>query len=51
MKHYKINKKHVFEFGEMSITQIRLTQKQYEELAKYFQPLKPQQNEPTTNSR
>lgn len=41
MKHYKEGKKHVFEFGEMSITKIKLTQKQYEELMNYFNQLQP----------
>jgi predicted esterase len=36
MKHYKEGKNHIFEFGEMSITSIKLKQSQYNELAEYF---------------
>ena len=36
MKHYKEGRNHIFEFGEMSITRIKLKQSQYNELADYF---------------
>jgi hypothetical protein len=36
MKHYKEGENHIFEFGEMSITRIKLKQSQYKELADYF---------------
>lgn len=36
MKHYKEGRNHIFEFGEMSITRIKLKQSQYDELANYF---------------
>ena len=36
MKHYKEGRNHIFEFGEMSITRIKLKQSQYEELVNYF---------------
>lgn len=36
MKHYKEGRNHIFEFGEMSITRIKLKPSQYDELADYF---------------
>lgn len=36
MKHYKKGRDHIFEFGEISITSIKLKQSQYEELSNYF---------------
>lgn len=36
MKHYKEGRTHIFEFGEMSITRIKLKPSQYDELADYF---------------
>lgn len=36
MKHYKEGRNHVFDFGEISITRIKLNKSEYEELAKYF---------------
>jgi len=36
MKHYKEGRNHIFEFGEMSITRIKLNKSQYDELVQYF---------------